>query len=168
MTSRRLLAALLLTGSLANAEPPTTMPSGVHVGGDVPTALTLAATDLAVMPHQSMSVKDHDGSTATYAGVPVRELLLKAGMPLGQHRLRGPLLAKAVVVTSADGYKVVFGLAEFDDEYAERDVILADRRNDEPLNGKTGPLRLVVPQEGMQGRWSRMVTDITVVDLKGK
>ena len=104
MNRRGLLAALLMTCGLASAEPATTTPAGLRVDGDVPTALTLAAADLAALPHQSMKVKDHDGSTATYAGVPVRDLLLKAGIPLGQHRLRGPLLATAVVVTSADGY----------------------------------------------------------------
>ena len=170
------IAAALITAAPAAAESPKALPTtapaaiqaGLSVGGDVPTPLTLSPDDLAAMPRQSLHVKDHDGSDATYAGIALRDVLLKAGVPLGQHRLRGPWLGKAVLVTGADGYRVAFGLAEFDAEYAERNILLADRRNDEPLNAKTGPLRLVVPQEGMQGRWARLVVSVSVVDVAAK
>ena len=158
-------ALLLVMLGTATAEP-TTMPAGLTIGGDVATPLTLSIGDLAAMPHQTLHVKDHDGSDATYDGVPLRDVLLKAGVPLGQHRTRGPQLAKYVLTTSADGYHVLFALAELDADYAEKNVIIADRRNGQPLDAKSGPLRLVVPGEGMQGRWARQLVSIDVKSAK--
>ena len=158
-------AAVLLTATVAWGEPAAS-PVTIKVDGAVETPLTLSAADVAAMPQTTMKVKDHDGKDATYTGVLVRDLLLKAGVPLGQHRLKGPLLACGVAVTSADGYKTVFGLAEFDDEYAERDILLATHRDGQLLDAKEGTFRLVVPQEGRQGRWSRVVTGINVFSTK--
>ena len=136
--------------------------SGLQIGGEVDKPLTLSMEALASMPHQTLRVKDHDGSDAAYDGVALRDVLIAAGVPLGQHRTRGPQLAKFLVTTSADGYHVVFALAELDAEYSEKNIIVADRRNGQPLDAKTGPLRLVVPGEGMQGRWARQLQSIEI------
>ena len=39
---------------------------------------------------------------------------------------------------------------------------LADRRDQQPLSPKEGPLRLIVPDEKRQGRWVRQVTSVTI------
>src|SRR5262245_46134278 len=71
-----------------------------------------------------LTVRDHDGTEAEYVGVTVEEVLRRAGVPLGEH-LRGPALAKAVVVHAADGYQAVFSLAELDDGMTDRITLLA-------------------------------------------
>ena len=114
------------------------------------------------MPRKTLNVKAHNGQDAQYSGVALRDVLIAAGVPLGQHRTRGPQLAKYVLANSADGYHTVFALAELDAEYAERDILVADRRDGGPLDAKEGPFRLVVPGEGMQGRWARMLISIEV------
>ena len=59
----------------------------------------------------------------------MRELLTRAGVPAG-HALRGPALATAVVVTGADGYRMVFAIAEFDPAFTDRVAIVADRKEE--------------------------------------
>lgn len=82
----------------------------VHVAGAVAHPLTLTAADLATMPHRSVTASAHQLS-GTWEGVEVRELLSRAGVPANE-ALRGRALATAVTVTGADGYRVVFGIAE--------------------------------------------------------
>lgn len=67
-----------------------------------------------------------------------------------------------LVVEAADDYRALFSLSELDSALRERDIILADRREGEPLDDKEGPFRLVVPDEKRGGRSVRMVTRLTV------
>jgi DMSO/TMAO reductase YedYZ molybdopterin-dependent catalytic subunit len=162
MKTRLAAAALLILANFAWADAPASTQPALAIGGDVEKPINLTLEGLAALPHVGLHVKDHDGSDATYSGVPLKDLLLAAGVPLGQHRTRGPQLAKFVLTTSADGYHVVFALAELDSDYVDKGIIVADARNGQPLDAKSGPLRLVVPGEGMQGRWARQLTSIEV------
>ena len=47
--------------------------------------LTLSPTDLAALPHKSVAVFNaHTKANETYSGVPLADLLSKAGVPLGE------------------------------------------------------------------------------------
>ena len=81
----------------------------------------------------------HNGAKATYAGVPVLELLKRAGAPLGKE-LSGPNMTICVVASGSDGYKVVFTLAEFAPGFTDEVIILADHRDGQALNAREGPL----------------------------
>ena len=83
------------------------------------------------------------------------------GTPAGE-ALRGPQLAKTVIVTGADGYKAAFGVAEFDPSFTDRVAILADRKDGSPLTGSAGPFQLVLTGEKKAGRWVRQVVSIEV------
>ena len=63
-----------------------------------------------------------------------------------------------VMVSASDGYRVVFALAEFDPDFTDRIVILADRRDGHALAPPEGPFRLVVAEEKRHARWVREVT----------
>ena len=52
--------------------------------------------------------------------------------------------------------------SEFDEQFAERSVIIANKRDGRPLSAGECTLRLVVSQEAMQARWDRMVTALHV------
>jgi hypothetical protein len=67
-----------------------------------------------------------------------------------------------VVVGAADGYRVVFALPEIDPAFSNRLILLADRRDQQPLSPDEGPLRLIVPGEKRQARWVRQVTTVTI------
>src|SRR5262245_33397516 len=108
---------VLVAAALAALNAPALVQSrtesaSVHVGGAVAHPLTLTAADLAAMPRRSVTASAHHLS-GTWEGVEVRELLTRAGVPANE-ALRGPALATAVAVTGSDGYRVVFGIAEFD------------------------------------------------------
>lgn len=83
-------------------------------------------------------------------------------MPAGE-ALRGNALATAVVVTGADGYRVVFGLAEFDAAFTDRIAILADRKDCAALAGNAAPFQLVIMGEKRPARWVRQVVSIELV-----
>jgi hypothetical protein len=97
-------------------------------------------------------------------GVTIRELLTRAGVPEGE-ALRGRALSSAVVVTGADGYRVVFGIAEFDPAFTDRVAILADRKDDAPLPANAAPFQLVITGEKRPARWVRQVVSIEVTSI---
>jgi len=133
------------------------------VNGDVEKPLSLSLKDLSALPRQILKVtNEHDKKVQTYQGVPLAELLKRAGVPQGG-ALQGPALAMFVRAEGADGYAVIFGLAELDSSVQDSGVLVADTLDGEPLTGNLGPLRLIVPHDKRPARWVRMLRSITVV-----
>ncbi len=75
-------------------------------------------------------------------------------------------MTQALLIEAADGYKVVFALAELDPEFASREILLADKRDGKPLDAKQGPFRIVAPGDKRPARWIRQVTAFKVVSVK--
>jgi DMSO/TMAO reductase YedYZ molybdopterin-dependent catalytic subunit len=137
----------------------------LKVGGDVPNALTLTAENLAQMPRETAALpNEHDTTQASYEGVPLREILKKAGAPFG-HDLRGKALTSYVLAKAGDGYQVIFTLAELDADLANERILVADKRGGQPLSAHEGPLRLVVAGDKRPARSVRMLQEIEVVRL---
>jgi DMSO/TMAO reductase YedYZ molybdopterin-dependent catalytic subunit len=113
--------------------------------------------DWGKLPRTSVKAKDHGGDVVNFEGVPARELLKLVAAPSG-HELRGRQLTLYVVAEATDGYKVVYALPEFDPDFTDGVILIADRRNGETLPPKEGPLRLVVPWEKREARWIRQLT----------
>ena len=67
-----------------------------------------------------------------------------------------------VLIEAADGYQVVFSVAEVFPESGGRNVVLVDRKNGEPLDAKTGPYQVVVSDSVRYERWIRQVRRILV------
>jgi len=134
------------------------------VTGDVSTPLTLKPDDLLKMPRETAGVQEQDGTMVQYEGVPLREILKKAGAPLG-NQLRGKALASYVVAKAHDGYQVVFALGELDSEFGNEKVLVADKRDGKPLFGYQGPFRLVCPNDKAGARSVRMLETLEVVRL---
>ncbi|OIN59741.1 molybdopterin-dependent oxidoreductase [Arsenicibacter rosenii] len=131
------------------------------ISGEVARPVTLSAEDIKALPHQEVTGKDRDGKELHFSGVPVIELLKKAGVTTGGE-LRGENLAKYAVVKAIDGYEVVFALPEFDPAFASQVIILANRVDGAPLPAGTGPFRIVVPNEKRPARWVREVRSIDI------
>lgn len=135
------------------------------IDGDVQTPLSLSPQDLAQLPRTTITVSnEHQADKETYEGVALAELLRRAGAPQGA-KLRGPAMATYVLASAADGYRVVFSLAELDSDFQDSEVIVADKMNGKPLADKVGPLRLVVPHDKRPARWVRMLESIKVVSV---
>jgi DMSO/TMAO reductase YedYZ molybdopterin-dependent catalytic subunit len=134
----------------------------LKITGAVSTPLTLTQADLKKLPRKTLSVVNpHNKKTEVYEGVPLTELLQKAGVVHGE-KLKGSALATYVVAEAEDGYRVVFSLAELDSGILDSDVIVADTMDGADLPAKEGPFRIVAPHEKRPARWVRMLRSITV------
>ena len=140
-----------------------TGPVEFKIGGAVATPLVVTAADLKMTPRKTIrAVNTHNNNkTEVYDGVPLAELLAKAGVPKGE-QIRGPLMATYVVVEAADGYRVLFSLAELDSSFLDSEILVADMMDGSPISGDEGPYKLVAPHDKRPGRWVRMVKSITV------
>src|SRR5262245_19715254 len=120
MTRHRIIVFIVLFFCMAHS-----ILAQVKVTGEVTKPLQLSMTDLAKMKRQTATLKDRDGKDHVYTGVPVMDLLQLAGVTTGK-QLRGENLSKFLLVKCADGYEVLFSLAELDTGFTDKIVILAD------------------------------------------
>ena len=166
---RILHAAFLVAVFLRLAAAQTAVPNGavseLAVRGDIPAPLVLKADDLARMPRETVIVPDQDGTKVSYEGVPLREILKRAGVPLGKD-LRGKALASYILAKAHDGYQVVFSLGELDEGFGNESIIVADKRDGKALFGYQGPFRLVCPNDKAGARSVRMLETLEVVRLQ--
>jgi len=149
------------TLSLAQQDAKNQSKATLRITGKIDQPLVVRLADLQALPHKRVAVTDDRGARVTYEGVPVVELLQRAGVPLGK-RLRGAQLKFYVVVGASDGYQVVFALPEFDPGFTDQVILLADRCDGHPLSAPEGPFRIVVPGEKRHARWVREVTDLDI------
>ena len=126
-----------------------------------PVAVPLDAATLAALPRETVAATAHD-QTLQCEGVALLALLRASGaMPA--EPLRGPQLARYVLVDARDGYRAVYALAELDPTLGNRRVFVVDRCDGKPLADDDGPLRLIAPDEARPARWVRQVKAVTVV-----
>jgi DMSO/TMAO reductase YedYZ molybdopterin-dependent catalytic subunit len=148
--------ALLTSSVLCAAE------AGLAIRGEVKTQLNLSLSEIKSLPRTQARAKEHNGTTATYEGVSLAELLRRAGVPQGE-ALHGQALQLCVIVKAADSYQALFALAELDPAMTDKIVLLAFSRDGASLDAAAGPLRIIVPDEKRQARWVRQVIEIEVV-----
>ncbi len=159
LPARRVLAAVLvLAMPLPAVAQAVAGPSASPLPG---VSVVLAPDSLRDLPRRTVTVTDEHGTSATYAGADVEAVLARAGATAGS-AMRGPALAQYVVVRGADGYRAVFALAELDPGFTDRVVLLADRRDGQPLPARLGPYQVVVPGEKRNARWVRNVVEIDI------
>lgn len=151
-----LLIFLVFSVHMVLAQEPS-----IKVSGEVTKPLQLQAADLAKMKRVTVSMKDRDGNEHAYTGVAVADILEMAGVTMGR-QLRGENLTKYMLVKCADGYEVLFSLAELDADFTDRTVIIADQSEGKPLPPGKGPFRLVAPGEKKPARCSFQVTELII------
>src|SRR6202167_2004631 len=123
-------------------------------------SVTFSPTDFHALPHVSLTVHNgHTDASETYSGVPLADLLAKVNAPLGKE-LRGKAMTSYVIATGSDGYSVVLSLAEVDPDFHQGQVLVADRRDGQPL-GKNGPFQLIVSNDKRPARWVHNLESIT-------
>lgn len=135
----------------------------VTVTGGEGRVTTLAGARIADLPRTTVSLSIH-GEDHVFQGALLMDVVKAAGaVPEGP--LHGPSLAQAVVVRAADGYAVVFGLAELDAATRADPIILADQADGAPIAEADGPFRLAVQGDLRPVRSARQVTAIEVVSF---
>lgn len=155
-----LLAAFFACSSFLLSQ---TAGTSLSIGGDVPTPLTLTVDDLSKMPRATAAFTDKDVK-ANYEGVPLVEILKKAGVPFGK-QLRGKNLDSYIVVKAHDGYKVVFTIAELDPDFANENIVVADKKEGSAIPAPQGPFRIVCGGDKVGARSERMVESIEWIRL---
>jgi len=114
---------------------------------------------LATLPHITITVLNgHTSATETYTGVPLFALLEPLGFPAQPH---GKDFRMYLVAEGADGYSVVYAMAEVIPSIHDATVLVADAVNGRPL-GAIGPFQLVATGEKHPARWVRNLTSIRV------
>ena len=115
------------------------------------------------MPHATVTVHNsHSNADETYSGVRLADLLAKTGTPLGNN-LRGKALAQYIVASGSDGYQTVLAIGEVDPEFHSGEVLVADTMDGKPLDGHSGPLKLVVSEDKHP---ARLVRNLVQIELK--
>ncbi|REC63938.1 molybdopterin-binding protein [Chryseobacterium pennae] len=137
----------------------------LKVSGEIPAPLELSLADLSKMPRKEALLKDKDGSVHIYSGVAVQDILAKAGAPSGKE-LHGENISKYVLAKCADGYQVLFSLAELDASIADKNVIVADTIDGKPLAESKGPFRIVAEGEKKPARSSYQLQSLVIGQIK--
>ena len=124
-----------------------------------PVSISLA--EFRALRHVSITVHNaHANADETYSGVPLAELLAKLDAPLGE-KLRGKALANYIVASGSDGYSVVLSIAEVDPSFHGGEILVADKRDGQPL-GKSGPFQLIVSEDKRPARWVHNLVSISL------
>lgn len=155
------LCLLVSLTAFSPSQPSPVSESVLTVSGEGIAPLKLRLSDLAKLPRQTVRVKDHEGQEAVYEGVLLTEILSRAGVKFGKD-VHGKPLAQYILVEAMDGYQAIFARPEVDPAFTDKVVLLADRRDNQVLPAKEGPLRLIVPDEKRQARWVRQVKTLTI------
>ena len=146
---RSLLPVLLLlvSGSLFAAIPPINLPDGQVV--------QLSGQAVAAVQRQSVSATSH-GKTASNGGDDLREILKVPGV--SSEALRGKDLTSTVM----DGFQSPFTLSGLEPAIGNKQVLLIDQENGQPLDAVDGSWRLAVPTDHRPTREVRQVASIVV------
>jgi DMSO/TMAO reductase YedYZ molybdopterin-dependent catalytic subunit len=166
MTVLMLLAVGAFALPVGRAQQPSNRgPSEFTIGGEVTMPLTVSAQDLHKMERTTVHVTNpHAHKEEVYEGVLLASLLKQAGVPQGE-QIRGAWMASYVLAEAADGYRVVFSLAELDSGFLDSQVLVADAMDGVPIGPSEGPFRIVAPHEKRPARWVRMLKSLTVVQV---
>ncbi|NBW07256.1 MAG: molybdopterin-binding oxidoreductase [Caulobacteraceae bacterium] len=156
-----LLAGFAVCAALAGSAAAQSADLPVWVTGVDGATRMLEAPDIAALPRVSVPLTIH-GETHVFEGPLLIDVLKVTGVETGP-ALRGPALAQAVVVRAADGYTVVFGLAELDPGVRTNRIILADTVDGAPLTAEDGPFRLVAEGDVRPARSVRQVSAFQIV-----
>lgn len=151
-------ASMLSCGAVALDKPAL---ATVAVRGEDGASQKFDAQTLAQLPQHTVTAQAH-GKNVTCDGVNVSDVLAKVGAPQGE-ALRGRALTLYVRVSAADGYRVVYSLAELDPAMHDNVPILTSHCDGAALDAKDGPFRIISPGEKRPARWIRQVTAIDLL-----
>ncbi len=138
------------------------MQTSIAVNGESGKTFALDFAALDALPQRGVQAEAH-GHKLDCRGANLIDVLARVGAPAGE-QLRGKELARYVRIRAADGYQVVYALAELDPQFRGDDVpVLTHRCADKPLDAKDGPFRIVAPGEKRPARWIRQVSAIDLL-----
>jgi DMSO/TMAO reductase YedYZ molybdopterin-dependent catalytic subunit len=145
----------------ASPQAVKTTQGGLVVAGASGREAVLSAADLARLPVVQVAWSfetEHGARRASFEGPLLWTLLDHAGALDPKPRKQAH---EAVLITGSDGYTSALALGEVAPAFENKQVILAEQADGQPLGA--GHFRLVVPGDRYGGRGVRDVVRITVV-----
>lgn len=128
--------------------------------------MIVSPAELAKLPRHEQRL-DTEGASegATVSGVLLWDLVQLLGVPSpkASGRQRAVMYIK---LTGADGQSAVLALVDVDPSFSKRLVLVADRRNGQPLDAAEGPWRVFIPDDLRHARWIRGLAAIEIVAIK--
>jgi len=157
MTKRILLTLALYAAALL---PALATPNITISGPGAKSTLTPA--QLAAMPPVTLSttfLTDQGPFKAVFTG-PLLWTVLTTTHALAPHA-HMDVVRQAIILTGADGYTALIAMSEISPAFENKQVILADFMNGQPL--APGHFRIVVPADARGGRAVNDLTTITIL-----
>jgi DMSO/TMAO reductase YedYZ molybdopterin-dependent catalytic subunit len=135
------------------------------IRGAVERPLSLSLSDLQAMPRTKLEIPEKSGVEATFKGVTLFEVVMRSKPKLTEHCCSNAINTM-VVIKAADNYQAAFSLPELDPKFSSKAILLADRRNGQPLGTAQGPLQNIVPSDKVHARWVRRVNLIEILSIE--
>jgi hypothetical protein len=128
---------------------------------------TAAAADIdpSVLTKITIQAIGHDNKEHSYTGVLLSDILLKAGVILGDKGKRDNI-SSYLIVRAKDNYKTIFTIPELDPFFTTKTIILADQVDGKPFEASNAPFQVIVPGEKLHARWIRQVVELELVKVK--
>jgi hypothetical protein len=124
-------------------------------------ATVFSTAELQAMPQKTVKVHNaHTNADETYSGVPLGDLLAKAGFAVAKPTQQ-KMLRSYLRVEGTDKYWVVYSLTEVEGSEHDGDVLVATSMDGKPL-GADGELKLVSTGDKKPQRWVRNLTAIAL------
>jgi hypothetical protein len=126
---------------------------------------TLTPAELKAMPQKTVKIhNEHTRMDETYSGVPLGDLLTKAGFKVEQST-HWTMLRSYIKAEGTDKYWVLYSLTEVEGSEHDGDVLVATSMDSKGL-GADGELKLISTEDKKPQRWVRNLTAVTVVSAQ--
>ena len=147
-------------GGMEMAKPPAAPSTSVTLNIDGKST-TFSTAELKAMPQKTVKVhNEHSKADEAYSGVPLGDLLAKAGFVADKTTQR-KMLRSYLRAEGSDKYWVLYSLTEVEASEHEGDVIVATSVDGKPL-GADGELKLVSTADKKPERWVRNLAAIVL------
>lgn len=170
--STGIVGATLAQDASPEASPvagsPVAASGSIELLGLVSQTGPVTVADLQALPTQTVEVDFQSGKGDqhhAYTGVLLWDALQQAGIVTDEN-VKNDILSFYALVTANDGYQVVISLGEIDPDFGNNPYLLAWDEDGAPLEGDSGPLRLVVPGDVHGGRYVSGVVSIEIRSAK--
>jgi hypothetical protein len=145
-------------GGMAMAKPAATPSTSLTLTVDGKSTV-FSTADFKAMPQKTVKVHNaHTNADETYSGVPLGDLLAKAGF-VADKTTQQKMLHSYLRIEGTDKYWVVYSLTEVEGSEHEGDVIVATSVDGKGL-GADGELKLISTGDKKPQRWVRNLAAI--------